>query len=275
VPPSWVAAIAAYFDLAAEAYADAIEPAYGQPAKIAVTSLRLQAGERLLDLGVGTGLGARAAQQYGARVAGVDLAPGMLRIARQRGVQELIQADIHQLPFQANAFDAVLAVFALNSTDPKSVLAEAHRVLRPGGRIAAAEWHERDNLSEIFSDIFLEYCVDDPPAPLAQLREQLEQPIPWDELETVEELQTLVGKAGFERIRLDYVSPRIVLPDINAFVRFKMAWPIRVAEFAAMPPEVQKLCMSDIRENIAPHTDAAGQVIWEPNILVLSAVKLT
>jgi ubiquinone/menaquinone biosynthesis C-methylase UbiE len=273
LPDSWVAAIAAYFDQAAAAYAEAIEPAYGPLAEIAVDHLDISAGEQVLDLGVGTGLGAWALAQRGAKVTGVDIAPKMLEYARQRGVPSLVRSDVHDLPFRTSTFDTALAVFALNSTDPQKVVTEAYRVLRSGGRIAAAEWHEADDLSGMFSDIFVEYCVEDAPAPLLALREQLEQPLPWDALETVEDLEALVAASGFAEIEMIYEHPQVVLPGINAFIRFKMAWPIRVAEFEAMPPDVQRLCMSDLRENIAPHADAAGQIIWEPSILVLKASK--
>lgn len=273
MPEAWVAALAAYFDQAAEAYAEAVEPAYAPLAEIAAKHLNIAPGERVLDLGIGTGLGATAAGKWGAHVIGIDLAAGMLRIAQRRQIANLVRGDLHQMPFQADAFDAALAVFALNSTDPEQVLREVSRVLRPGGRLAAAEWHETDTLSELFSDIFVEYSVDDAPPHLEALREQLEQPIPWDNLETVDELDELVERTGFKDIRLHYEHPKIALSSISAFIQFKMAWPIRAAEFAAMPPDIQRLCMSDLRENIAPHANAAGQVIWEPNILILTAAK--
>jgi len=82
-----------------------------------------------LDVGVGTG---RFAAALGLEV-GVDLSPGMLRLAAGRGVPVAL-SRAERLPFADGAFARVLSVTTLCFVaDPAAMLAEAHRVLMPGG----------------------------------------------------------------------------------------------------------------------------------------------
>ena len=104
-------------------------------------------GERILDLGTGTGsalieLARRTGS--GGFVLGLDLSPGMLARAKKRiaGTETrgigLIQGDASDLPLLSGGLDAVMMSFALELFDTPEipgVLAECERVLRPGGRI--------------------------------------------------------------------------------------------------------------------------------------------
>ncbi len=106
----------------------------------------LQPGERLLDLGCGTGDLALEAvrRQPQARVVGADFTPPMLAIARRRGARTgaaWVQADALHLPFPAGTFDALVSGFLLrNVSDLNAALAEQARVLKPSrGRIVALD----------------------------------------------------------------------------------------------------------------------------------------
>ena len=89
---------------------------------------------RVLEVGVGTG---RLLAQVSAPVrVGVDIAPRMLAQARDRGITAVL-ADGERLPFTDASFDAVLAgKGSLRYLAPDRALAEAARVLRPGGALA-------------------------------------------------------------------------------------------------------------------------------------------
>ena len=93
---------------------------------------------RVLDLGCGTGLLLALAQARGATVTGLDVTPGLLEIARDRlPTAELWQADICSLPFGDAQFDVVTGVNVFQfASDPPASLAEAARVVRPGGLVA-------------------------------------------------------------------------------------------------------------------------------------------
>ena len=103
-----------------------------------VNALALPEGARVLDLACGTGDLSRAAQRRGYRVVGTDLSWGML--AANRAGIPLAQSDAGGLSFVDGAFDGLVCGYALrNFTDLAATLAEAARVLRPGGRLAALE----------------------------------------------------------------------------------------------------------------------------------------
>ena len=106
--------------------------------KRAVRALALPAGSLVLDLACGTGALGELAQRAGHRVLGADMSAGML--AGRRAAVPVVQCDVAALPFRDGTFDGLVCGYALrNFTDLGASLAEAARVLRPGGRIAVLE----------------------------------------------------------------------------------------------------------------------------------------
>ena len=109
--------------------------------RAALAAAALAPGDRALDVACGTGDLAALAAATGARAVGVDFAPAMLAAARRRrpGAM-LVRADAGALPFRTGSADVVLCGFALrNFVAIEPVLAEAARVLRPGGRLVLLE----------------------------------------------------------------------------------------------------------------------------------------
>jgi SAM-dependent methyltransferase len=104
-----------------------------------------QPGERLLDLACGTGAVAKQALarvRPNGCVVGLDLHPGMLARARaSTAAVEWHQGDALSLSFSDKAFDIVVCQQGLQFfSDRNQALREAHRILRPAGRFAAAVW---------------------------------------------------------------------------------------------------------------------------------------
>jgi SAM-dependent methyltransferase len=119
-------------------------------------ALALQPGERVLDIGSGPGLLAgEMAEQVGAegRVHGIDPSDSMLAIARRSGTPvDYGRGDALALPFGDEQFDVVVATQVYEYVeDIDGALAEARRVLRPGGRLLVLDtdwdsivWYSRD-----------------------------------------------------------------------------------------------------------------------------------
>jgi SAM-dependent methyltransferase len=97
---------------------------------------------RLLDLGCGGGAQIPLLQELEWTVTGVDVSLDQLRVARERVDVELVQADAAQLPFESERFDAVASLMIHTDVDDYAVvLAEAARVLRPGGTLVHVGLH--------------------------------------------------------------------------------------------------------------------------------------
>ncbi len=97
-------------------------------------------GDRLLDLACGSGLAMELASLLGASVAGIDAAPRLVAVARQRLPESDIRVgDMQALPWEDASFDVVTSFRGIWGTTPDA-LAEARRVLVPGGRLGITVW---------------------------------------------------------------------------------------------------------------------------------------
>ena len=113
----------------------------------ATEALSLTPGDRVLDVGCGTGVDAPAmvaAVKPGGRTVGIDMSELAIERAARRMVSvpeaEMLVADAHDLPFPAGSFDACrVDRTMLHLADPERALTEFRRVLAPGGRLAINE----------------------------------------------------------------------------------------------------------------------------------------
>ncbi|PWT74553.1 MAG: SAM-dependent methyltransferase [Proteobacteria bacterium] len=126
-------------------YAGVYDKVFGrifqQSRETAVRRLRLDSDERILEVGVGTGLSLPLYPSH-CEVVGIDFCASMLGEARQRverlglNRSELFQMDAGSMTFADDSFDTVVAMYVMTVVpDPRKVLAEMIRVCRPGGRI--------------------------------------------------------------------------------------------------------------------------------------------
>ena len=120
--------------------------------------------QRILDLATGTGDFALAADRLGPQqVVGIDMAIEMLRLGAAKVAAkgpsarvELLVGDAEQLPFQDHTFDMVTGAFGVrNFGNIPSGLAEAHRVLKPGGQLLVLDFCEPT--APLFRQLYLFY----------------------------------------------------------------------------------------------------------------------
>lgn len=136
-----------------------------------VQALWPRPGDRILDIGTGTGWAARLAAWRGAWVTGVDIAPGMIAAAEalSRGLDprpDFRQAPAEALPFDDDSFDGVISTYGvIFSSDPHKAIGEMARVLRPSGRLALATWADQpDGYIARFFALLGEWSDAPPPA---------------------------------------------------------------------------------------------------------------
>jgi phosphatidylethanolamine/phosphatidyl-N-methylethanolamine N-methyltransferase len=107
----------------------------------AIQRMDIQPGERVLEVGVGTGINL-SLYPKNCSVTGIDFSGSMLEIARERAARKeirnvrLLQMDAADLKFAEDSFDIVYAPYLISVVpDPVKVAQEMRRVCRPGGRI--------------------------------------------------------------------------------------------------------------------------------------------
>ena len=173
-------------------------------------------GERILDLGCGTGIVARqVASRVGAtgKVTGIDVSPNMLAIAKMAADRDGLtiewrEGNAEQLPFPDSSFDLVLSQFALMFVTNKRVaLAEMRRVVTEDGRVLISVWQSLDR------------------HPFYQtLHKVIQQRLGMSALQdifalgSVDELRPLVVGAGFRRVELKPFPLTARFPNPDAFI---------------------------------------------------------
>jgi SAM-dependent methyltransferase len=138
------------WDRISQLYAAEINPRFASVVEGVIDRACLRPGERVLDLGSGTGaVATRAAAlvRPGGNVLGVDISPEMVAAARQTAARlgltnvDFSEARAETLPAPEASFDVVLASLSLMYViDRAKAAQEIARVLRPGGRFVAAVW---------------------------------------------------------------------------------------------------------------------------------------
>ena len=156
----------------------------GTVAPFLVRFAKVAPGQKVLDVGSGTGVVALTAKRTGADVTGSDLSPALVGHARQNAELAGLdvpfhEADVENLPFDDAKFDVVLSQFGhMFGPQADKTLAEMLRVLKPGGTIAFSTWPPELYTGRMFK-LMAKYS---PPPP-----EGLDPPVLWGNPEIVTE----------------------------------------------------------------------------------------
>ena len=216
----------------------------------------IRAGERVLDVAAGNGNATLAAARRFARVTSTDYVPQLLEKgaarARAEGLQvEFQEADAENLPFEDNAFDAVLSTFGVMfAPDAERASAELLRVTRPGGRIGLANWTPGGFLGDYFRATAKHVP---PPA-------GLRSPMQWGDPVRLEEMFGSSGRVAYERRNFNfrYQSPEHF---IDIFRRFY--GPTHRA-FAALDADGQQRLADDLAALLRQHNRAGDGALVVP-----------
>ncbi|MDD1639177.1 MAG: class I SAM-dependent methyltransferase [Methanomicrobiales archaeon] len=160
---------------------------------------RLPRGKYLLDLGCGTGLFMRRYGETGGDAIGLDISRGMIENARGRcNGFEFCMGTAEELPFRDQTFDAISCLLAFSYlTNPSWMLAEASRILKPGGKIAVCTL-SRTMLTSLVPAIYrLGELIDVRHIGVGDFGERYY---------TEDEMVILFSEAGFHDIRVKRVS---------------------------------------------------------------------
>lgn len=130
------------WERAADRYGDAFGSVTSQTIPALLDAAGVAPGARVLDVASGPGYVAAATAERGASAVGVDFSQEMVALAARRyPAIEFREGDAEVLPFADATFDAVAINFGvLHLARPDTALAEARRVLKPGGRCAFTVW---------------------------------------------------------------------------------------------------------------------------------------
>lgn len=198
---------------AAEVYEAFFEPALFQEwAPRLADAARVEAGERVLDVGCGTGVLAREAVRRGATVTGLDRNPGMLAVAGRTAPAVDWRAGMAEsLPFAEGSFDAVVSQFALMFfEDRAAALSEMRRVLRSDGRLAVAVWDVLDHspgyaaMAALLQRLFG-----------SEVADQLRAPFLLGEIAV---LRSLFAEAGLADVEIRTLEGTARFPSIDSWI---------------------------------------------------------
>lgn len=172
----------------------------------------LRPGEVVLDLGSGGGLEVLLAAQRvgpGGFVYGLDMTDAMLEVARRNAEKAgatnvaFLKGDIEAIPLPDQSVDVIISNCVINLVPDKGqVLADAFRVLKPGGRLAV-------------SDIVFDGELSNLPVSEASVRAALSWAACFAGALSTTEYRTLLEAAGFEQISLE-VTQRYTSADLRA-----------------------------------------------------------
>ncbi|HTT45608.1 MAG TPA: methyltransferase domain-containing protein [Thermoplasmata archaeon] len=240
---TWDQSAAAYVDLMRS-----LEPFRRE----VISHMNLRPGEKVLDMGTGPGEPALTiAETVGpqGRVAGIDLSENMIRIAQEvakaRGVQnvDFRVMDCSKLSFEDSAFDAAISCFGFQIfTNPEKAAAEAHRVLRPGGRVFATVWSTGDKVPwlDVIVGPMLEHAEPDENGYL---------PTPY-ETGGPGEMAAFLEAAGFRGAREHRIVHEMRYSDEETYLNTILKATPLGHSLSEEPPEVQEEVLRKTRANL-------------------------
>ena len=108
---------------------------------------------KFLDLGCGDGIYSEALGRIGHEIVAVDISREALHLARKRGISNCVLTSATHLPVRSNTFDRTLLIDVFEHLlEPKKILSEVHRTLRPYGILILQTPNKRSIITSILKD---------------------------------------------------------------------------------------------------------------------------
>ena len=236
-----------------------------------VDAVGVRSGQRVVDVGTGTGAVARAAARrtggHGT-VIGFDPNPAMLTVARRVSAGTIPEisfepAAADALPLPTGAADAVLCQQVLQFVpDPPAALAELHRVCAPGGRlgIATCRGLEHQPGYRVLTDVVERHIG-------REAADVIRTPYA---LGGTEQLLGLITGAGFTGAHARIVVSPCRVPSAEALLRGETASSPLGDVLERLDPDAGAALVGDLTHALAPHTDDEG-VLFPFETIVVTA----
>jgi len=208
-------------------------------------ALELKAGQRVLDLGCGTGDPAIALAQWvgpRGRVVGIDSAAAMLAVARRRarilrlGNVRFVRADMDRLAPGGRRFDRAVARYALMfAADLERALRSIRASLAPGGILAAAVWGPaEENPGQYLRDQAVRPFLKQPPPDPEQSPHPMRLARPGL-------LPRLFRRAGFRAVKCEAAPVASVYPSLEEYARIQCGSALAETWSALAPADRRRL----------------------------------
>jgi ubiquinone/menaquinone biosynthesis C-methylase UbiE len=260
---------ATYAGNPAENYERYFVPDIGEPfAKRIVAAATLRQGERVLDVACGTGVAARlAAEATGSPglIAGIDLNPAMVDVARATGAQgsEIAwhEGAAENLPFDDESFDVVVSSLGFQFfTDKVAAIREMRRVLTPGGRISIGTTGPMPALFQVI-DAVIGTHLGPEASRFIETVFSFHDPVG---------MESMLGEAGFIDADVEFGPiPLRLAPPADFVWQYVNSTPL--AALAAHMDEAERVALEqEVSQRCEPFTDH-GSLIMEPQALVATA----
>jgi SAM-dependent methyltransferase len=253
---------------AADVYESCFVPAiFGAWAGPVADTAGIRRGDKVLDVGCGTGVLAREAlRRAGAEghVVGLDLNEGMLAVAARREPSIVWRrGDAASLPFEDERFDDVVSQFALMYfSDREGSLREMWRVLAPGGRLAIAAWAPLDHARgyQILVDIADRQCG-------RKAADVLAAPFV---LGNHIELTKLVATSGIPGASVTLHQGSVVFSSVQEFIRVE----IKGSPMAEMlSDDMMQALAAESEDALAEFVVPSGEIVMPLDAHIVAARK--